>query len=81
MLSSYEKIFASQGIDPLRITYEDVVSDTAAVAREIAALVDVDLSADVDLSSSGHKKLASIESDKMRAQFIADFHAALEDDG
>ncbi|MGR3460589.1 MAG: Stf0 family sulfotransferase [Roseovarius sp.] len=76
MTAAYERMFAVFGIDPLRITYEEVVADTPSVVARIGAHVGVELSQVVELSDGGHERIASTENDQLRARFLADISEA-----
>lgn len=55
----WETFFKTQGITPLRLTYEDLVSDTLGILKKILAYIDV-LKPDIDLNiKTRHQKIAN----------------------
>lgn len=77
MIGSFGRVFAALGISPVPITYEQVVSDTNTVVQRLAGLAGVELEQEIDLSTSGHTKMANSESEEFRRRFLADYHANL----
>jgi trehalose 2-sulfotransferase len=77
MMAAYERVFAAFGLSPLRITYEQVTTDSYAVMARMAALLGVTLPADVSLADGGHIRTATGNNDDLRARYIADCRAAL----
>ncbi|AXI47999.1 hypothetical protein C1J03_19535 [Sulfitobacter sp. SK012] len=71
MMATYERLFAGLNLSPLRITYEEVVTDPGTVMRKIGALVDVD-PGELSLDDGKYRKVAAKNTDALRDQFLAD---------
>ena len=71
-LAGYERVFAASGAGPLRVTYEAVNKNCGGILQEISERVGIDVSADINLESSGHKKIANEETEKLILQFRDD---------
>lgn len=79
MMASYERIFASLNIRPMRITYEQVTRNSVTVMTRIAKAMGIALPPDISLESGGHAKIASENNDTLRERFLADCLSALRD--
>lgn len=77
MMGAFERTFAAIGVTPLRITYEQLTEDDTGTMHRIADRMGIEIETPVSLKDSGHKKVASSNNDALRAQFLADFKAAL----
>lgn len=80
MMASYERIFALFGIRPLRISYEEVTADPAAVLARIAALVGVDpgpAGKTLSLDEGGFTRVSGRNNDELRSRFLAESRALL----
>jgi LPS sulfotransferase NodH len=73
MMAAYERIFAFFGINPYRITYEQVVTQCGEVIRNIAKLVDVEVEGDISIDSGGHTKIADERSARIKERFLTEF--------
>lgn len=69
MQAAWERFFATEGIQPLRLTYEMVESDPAAVLKQISDFVGVELP-DPVIVDTDYKKVRNERHEKMMQQAI-----------
>lgn len=73
MMANWERAFAAFGITPLRLTYEQLEADPAAVVRRIARLVDVP-SESLEVKASPIQRQRTADSDEWAAMMAAVAH-------
>lgn len=64
MRADWERFFALYGVEPLRISYEELVADAAGTVRRIASHARVAWDGDVGLDSAITTKLADERSER-----------------
>ena len=77
MQSDWERFFASEGISPLRLPYEEISEAPADVLHKIAGLIDVDLPKDLVLETE-FKVIRTGQNERLRQQFVEEHHRRLE---
>ena len=75
MLAGYERVFATLGVRPLRLHYENVARDDGETIERIAALVGVSLDRRYGLAASGYSITATADNDVLQRRFVGDFRA------
>lgn len=69
-MSSFERLFAMLGIRPVRLTYEEMVADTAAILQRIAGAAGLELTSLPGLEESGLKRVAGDTNERLRMEFL-----------
>lgn len=69
MQAAWEHFFASEGIAPLRITYEEIDADPTDVLKRISAFIDFPLP-DPIVIDTAYKKVRNERNEKMKAMAI-----------
>ncbi|MBJ3774390.1 Stf0 family sulfotransferase [Acuticoccus mangrovi] len=77
MMASFERTFASIGVQPLRISYEELTANEGGTLKKIADAMGIEIDNDLTLEASGYSKVASSNTDELRDRFLADFKSAL----
>jgi LPS sulfotransferase NodH len=75
MMACYERLFARLGLQPLRITYEQIAADPGAVLGRIAALAGVDpalAGQAASLDDGGFRRVSGRNNDELRDRFLAE---------
>ena len=73
MQSAWERFFATEGISPLRLTYEEVEADPADVLRRISDFVGVALP-DPIVVDTDYKKVRNERHEKMKTRAVEEAH-------
>ncbi len=77
MQGEWETFFASEGIKPLRLTYEEVASDPVAALEQIAKFLGRALPAEFEIETQ-FKKVATDKNAYIRTKYIEEHHQRLE---
>lgn len=74
MMAAFERMFALLGIQPHRISYEQVISGSETVVADLASRVGIKLRKSISPDQTGHVRMADDWTREMTERFLADFN-------